>query len=385
MRYGERQLRGITWDHIRGYGPLNASILPYKKETSIQVFWEKRSLKDFGDTSLEKLARAYDLIIVDHPHAGMASETRCIVPLDEVLHPDILLAASTNSVGPSFISYTYNNHQWALPIDAACQVSCKRQDLLRDLPLPQHWNDVFRLADQLKSNKLSIGMALCPTDCNCSFLTLCAQLGDPVEEDKFTTTTTGQKALTILQRLYVTSHPESSTWNPIRLYDFMVSTNEVAYSPLAFGYTNYARENYALKQLHYGAIPGKHHALLGGAGIAVSAYRDFIPEAAAYAAWLCSEKYQSTTYVDAGGQPAHKTAWTNEKANGITGRFFAETLATMEAAYVRPRNLHWPLFQEELGEIIHEGLVKNITAAKIWNRIIDVYQRYYGNGLRFEV
>jgi multiple sugar transport system substrate-binding protein len=383
MPYGERQLRGITWDHIRGYGPLEASILPYKKETGMEIVWEKRSLKDFGDTSLNKLARAYDLLIIDHPHVGMASETRCAVPLDEVLQPEILSTASGNSVGPSFVSYTYNTHQWALPIDAACQVSCRREDLLGGLPVPQQWNDVFRLADELKSKGLFIGMALCPTDCNCSFLTLCAQLGAPVGENKFTTITTGQKALTILQRLYTTSHPESSTWNPIRLYDFMAATDEVAYSPLAFGYTNYARKNYALKQLHYGAIPGKHSALLGGAGIAVSAYSDFIPEAAAYAAWLCSEKYQSTTYVEAGGQPADKTAWTNDKANGIAARFFAETLATMEAAYVRPRNLNWPLFQEELGEIIHEGIVKTITAAKIWNRILNVYQRYYR--VRFKV
>lgn len=375
MNKKELRLRGITWDHIRGYGPLQASILPYETQTGIQIIWDKRSLKDFGDTSLDELSRGYDLIIMDHPHSGMASASRCIVPLDEILNLEVLHAASSNSVGPSFASYWYDNHQWALPIDAACQVSCRRQDLLQKQGVPQKWNDVFHLAEELKSKKLFIGMALCPTDCNCSFLTLCAQLGHPVEENKFTTITTGQEALTTLQRLYDVSHSESSTWNPIRLYDYMASSDEIAYSPLAFGYTNYARESYAPNQLLYGAIPGKHHALLGGAGIAVSAYSDFKNEAATYAAWLCSEKYQSTIYVEAGGQPAHKKAWTNKKANGITGSFFAETLETMGAAYVRPRNLQWPLFQVELGEIIHEGLVKNIGVEKIWNRIVEVYQR----------
>ena len=371
-------LRGITWDHVRGYGPLEASVQLYKKEIGIQIHWDKRSLKDFGDTSLDKLAHDYDLIIMDHPHAGMVSETQCVVPLDEVLNRELLDAALANTVGPSFKSYEYNNHQWALPIDAACQVSCRRQDLLGRLPLPEDWSDVLRLAVQLKLNGFFIGMALCPTDCNCSFLTLCAQLGDPIEENKFTSIRTGQEALKILKQLYAISHPESITWNPIRLYDHMASTDVVAYCPLAFGYTNYSREGDGHKQLHYGPIPGNRHALLGGAGIAVSVYSNFIDEAAAYAAWLCSAEYQSKTYVEAGGQPAHKTAWTCETNNEMTGQFFAETLSTIESAYVRPRNSKWPSFQEELGEIIHKALVKNISVEKTWEWIAEVYQHYYG-------
>jgi multiple sugar transport system substrate-binding protein len=82
--------------------------------------------------------------------------------------------------------------------------------------------------------------------------------------------------------------------------------------------------------------------------------------------------------VEAGGQPAHKTAWTNETNNEMTGQFFAETLATIESAYVRPRNSKWPLFQEELGEIIHKGLVKNISVERTWDWIVEVYQHYYG-------
>jgi multiple sugar transport system substrate-binding protein len=370
-------LKGITWDHIRGYGPLNASVKPYAEETGVQLVWEKRSLKDFGDASLDELARRYDLIILDHPHSGTAAATQSLVPLDEVLNKKILDDASANSVGPCFKSYWYDQHLWALPIDAACQVSSFRSDLLPQSSLPQQWDDVFRLGQDLKSRKQFIGMALCATDCNCSFLTLCAQLGDPFQENKFISETTANAALGILQKLYVISHPESTKWNPIRLYDYMSAENDVVYCPLAFGYTNYSRHQYAKNELSFGAIPGKTNALLGGAGIAVSKYCKDINAAVAYAAWVCREKFQTTTYVESGGQPAHKKAWINEQANKITGSFFSNTLSTIEEAYVRPRNFKWPLFQEELGEIIHSFLIQNKTTQQTWTEIKSCYEKFF--------
>lgn len=373
-------MRGVTWDHVRGYGPLDASVNIYAEKTGIQIQWDKRSLKDFGDASLESLAREYDLIIMDHPHCGTASATRCILPLDELLGHDELLEAA-NSVGPSFDSYFYGRHQWALPVDAACQVSSRRPDLLSDVGLPKSWNDALNLAEVLKSKGLFIGMALCPTDCNCCFLTLCAQFGDPVKENKFTSIETGLSALRMLQKLQIISHPKSVTWNPVRLYDYMSTQDDVAYSPMAFGYTNYSRKAYSIKRLVFGAIPRDHSAILGGAGIAVSAYSDLPREAAAYAAWLCSERYQSMDYVSAGGQPAHRKAWTNEEADILTGGFFSETRSTIEAAYVRPRNLQWPLFQVKLGDIIHDGLIRKINTEQTWDAIMNAYRLHYPSGL----
>src|SRR5690606_21907483 len=132
--------------------------------------------------SLEKLSQQYDLIVMDHPHCGTASSHRCILPFDSLLSDDELLKVSY-SVGPCFTSYNYKNKQWALPIDAACQVSCHREDLFSEKDLPLSWSDVFKLAQNIKSKGRYIGMALCPTDCNCSFLTLCAQLGSPFTEE----------------------------------------------------------------------------------------------------------------------------------------------------------------------------------------------------------
>jgi multiple sugar transport system substrate-binding protein len=369
-------LKGITWDHVRGFGPLNASIKPYAEETGIQIIWEKRSLKDFGDASLDTLAHTYDLIILDHPHSGTAAVTGSVVALDEVLNRQILDDLSANSVGPSFKSYWYADHLWALPIDAASQVASFRRDLLTQ-PLPQNWNDVFLLTNDLKSKKQFIGMALCATDCNCSFLTLSAQSGDPFQENKFISETTASNALTLLKKLYTVAHPESTKWNPIRLYDHMAAEKDVVYCPLAFGYTNYSRNAYVENKLFFGPIPGKTNALLGGAGIAVSKYCKAIDKAVAYAAWVCSEKFQVTIYTETGGQPAHKKAWLNEPANEITGHFFSNTLSTIEEAYVRPRNDKWPLFQEELGEIIHSFLIQKKTTQITWKEIKSCYRKFF--------
>ena len=372
----KKLLRGITWDHVRGYGPLEASVKSYKEMKGVNIHWDKRSLKDFGDASLELLAKEYDLIILDHPHCGTASATRCIFPLGEILDHDELLDAA-NSVGPSFDSYFYSGHQWALPVDAACQVSCRRPDLLGNDALPKSWGDVFNLVEVLKYKGQFIGMALCPTDCNCSFLTLCAQFGGPIRERNFTTVAVGIEALRTLQKLHAVSHPECSSWNPVKLYDHMSTENDVVYAPLGFGYTNYSRKMYLRYQLAFGAIPGGHSSILGGAGIAVSAHTKLPEVAAGYAAWLSGGSYQSTVYVAADGQPAHKKAWTNEESDILTGGFFSGTRSTIETAYVRPRDVKWPLFQETLGDAIHDSLISNKSVEQTWLAVKNIYAQYY--------
>jgi multiple sugar transport system substrate-binding protein len=371
------RIKGITWDHVRGYGPLYASVKPYKEKHGVDIYWEKRSLKDFGDASLEELALEYDLIVMDHPHAGVAAKTQAVIPLDRVLSKETLEDAANHSTGPSLQSYWYDSHLWALPIDAACQVASFRHDLLSQDLLPQTWDDVFKLADNLRSEKKFVGMALCATDCNCSFLTLCAQHGDPFEENKFIAESTGRWALGILKKIHKVFHPESIQWNPIRLYDYMSSENDVAYCPLAFGYSNYSRQGFSKIKLDFGPIPGKRNALLGGAGIAISKHCSNIQEAVAYVTFLCGENFQSNMYVEAGGQPAHKKAWVNPDTNNITGNFFANTLSTIENAYTRPRNTNWPLFQEECGEIICSFLKYDKEISAAWNEIKSSYRKYF--------
>src|SRR5262249_29411895 len=119
-------LRGITWDHPRGYQPLAASVKPYMEMFGVAVEWEKRSLKDFGDAPIDKLAEQYDILIIDHPHVGLAAATNCLLPLDSCVAPETLQTLTDESAGPSHASYFYAGHQWALAIDAAMQSTAYR-------------------------------------------------------------------------------------------------------------------------------------------------------------------------------------------------------------------------------------------------------------------
>src|SRR4051794_22502066 len=114
-------LTGITWDHPRGYDPLIASSALYEKLFGVKVKWEKRSLTNFGDQSLTALATQFDLLIIDHPHSGVAHETKCLIPFDDLLSKEKLIELENQSAGPSFLSYQYKDNQWALPVDAAMQ------------------------------------------------------------------------------------------------------------------------------------------------------------------------------------------------------------------------------------------------------------------------
>ena len=377
-------LKGITWDHARGYDPLIASSEVYFKEKGIQVEWQKRSLTNFGDQSLEALSKQFDLIIMDHPHVGVAEASQCLLPFNDLVDSSILNALKISSAGPSFESYNYHGKQWALPIDAAMQCASYRADLIGNDNLPTSWEEVFDLAKTLTAKKLYVGMALCPTDCLCSFLSLTAQMGSPIQENNealnnelLVEPSIGLKALTMLRSMRDEFHPKALDWNPIALYDYMAEQNDIAYCPLAFCYTNYSRVSFRKNILKYHTAPEINNVVLGGAGIAIASFCSNVHEAANYAAWICADEIQSTIYVNAQGQPGNKTAWENKQANTITSEFFTNTMASLTNAYVRPRYQGWPKFQTFLGETIHAYLVNDTAPALVLEKFQTAYTASY--------
>ena len=383
------RLKGITWDHARGYDPLIAASELYFKEKGIQVEWQKRSLINFGDQSLEELAKQFDLIIMDHPHVGVAEASNCLLPLNDLLPVNTLNELKNVSAGPSFESYHYHGKQWALPIDAAMQCASYRADLMSNDSLPNTWEEVFDLAKTLASKNLYIGMALCPTDCLCSFLSLTARLGSPIQENKealsnemlnnklLVEPSIGLKALTMLRSMRDAFHPKALDWNPIALYDHMSEENDIAFSPLAFCYTNYSRIGFRKNILKYHTAPEINNTVLGGAGIALTSSCSNVHEAANYAAWICSDDVQSTIYVNAQGQPGNKMAWENKQANAITNNFFASTMPSLTNAYVRPRYQGWPKFQTFLGETIHAYLLHDTAPELVLEKLQAAYTASY--------
>lgn len=371
------ELCGITWDHPRGYQPLHASSRRYEEENNVRILWEKRSLKDFGDMPIKQLAEKYDLLVIDYPHIAIAAAESCLLKLDTLLDYNDLALFASQSVGRSYLSYNYDEHQWALPVDAACQVAAYRSDLFEG-GIPQTWEAVFSLGSELRKEKRYIGMALCPTDCNCTFLTLSAQMEDAPRENKQELISM-DKGVTILEhilKLKTVCHFDALDWNPIALYDYMTTHDDIIYSPLGFGYVNYAIDSGA-SRLKYAAIPGKSGALLGGAGIAISARCKNVDAAVDYVKWICGPEYQKTKYFEEGGQPAQMDAWMDTKANKDSNGFFLDTLETISLAYMRPRMLQWPVFQEYLGEMIHDFLMHNKNPKVTMTEINTVYKEMF--------
>ena len=373
------KLKGITWDHARGYDPLIAASELYYKEKGIQVDWQKRSLTNFGDQSLEALSKQFDLIIMDHPHVGVAEASQCLMPLNDLVPANILNELKISSAGPSFESYHYHEKQWALPIDAAMQCASYRADLMNTYSIPNTWEEVFALAKTLASKKLYIGMALCPTDCLCSFLSLTAQFGSPIQENNelLVEPSVGIKALSMLRTMRDIFHPKALDWNPIALYDYMAEQNDIAYSPLAFCYTNYSRAGFRKNILKYHTVPEINNTVLGGAGIAITSSCSNVQEAANYAAWICSDVVQSTIYVNAQGQPGNKMAWENKQANVITNNFFTNTMPSLTNAYLRPRYQGWPKFQTFIGETIHAYLLHDTAPELVLEKLQAAYTASY--------
>ena len=122
-------LKGIAWDHPRGYDPMVATAREFERENpGVKISWEKRSLQAFGEQPVEQLAPDYDLVVIDHPHVGSVAETGCLLAIDQHVSKEDLHALEKRSVGLSQRSYRYEGHHWAIAIDAAAQVSAYRPD-----------------------------------------------------------------------------------------------------------------------------------------------------------------------------------------------------------------------------------------------------------------
>lgn len=341
-------LRGIGWDHPRCRGPLELAA------TRRDVVWEFRSLEAFNDQPPAELADEYDLLVVDHPHVAAAAEAGALAPLDTLLAPEVLADRAADSAGASFSSYVYAGHHWALPIDAACQVSAARTDLLAAArrPRPQTWDHALELARELPG---TVALPLRPADAFCSLLTLCAQRGAPVLLEAGMRFDRG--AVELLVELAALVDEISFAAAPPELLRRLQDEDRLLYVPLVFGYTGFSRLPVA-----FGAPPrldgGQGGPVLGGAGLAVSARSASVAEAADLCAWLAGEDAQREVVLAAGGQPASAAVWSDVRADAAVGGFFSATGAALASAYVRPRHPAWPAFQEEAGRSLAAALAE---------------------------
>jgi multiple sugar transport system substrate-binding protein len=373
------QLKGITWNHSRGYLPTVATAQRFcETHPGVEITWEKRSLQEFADFPIQHLVEKYDLLVIDHPWAGYAAKHQVLVPLDPYLSVEYLEDQARNSVGKSHESYIFNGQQFALAIDAATPVASYRKDLFEkeERVFPETWDDILALA---KDGKVILPGI--PIDTLMNFYMICSTLGeDPfLNEETVISEQMGILALNLLRELVQLCPEEVFKWNPIAVYEQLTSRNNYLYCPFAYGYTNYSRTGYTEFPIHFTdmvTLQGqKCKSTLGGTGIAISTACVHRELAVEYARYVASPECQKTIFLENGGQPGHRGVWIDDHANAFTRDFFRSTLPGLDRAYLRPRYCGYLDFQDHGGNYVQEYIRHDGDPRKVLDQLNQLYQK----------
>ncbi|WP_137932726.1 extracellular solute-binding protein [Mesorhizobium comanense] len=357
----------MTWSHPRGYDPMVACSALWRERTGVMIEWDKRSLQDFESYPVEDLARAYDLIVIDHPHVGQITAERCLAPLDIAGREAERAALASGSVGQSYPSYGWQGRQWAFPIDAATQVQAWRPDAL-DAP-PARWSEVLDLARQGR-----VLLPLRPPHVLMVFYTLAGNLGRACATDPagdLIDRETGVEVFEAMREIAALVDPACFGMDPIAVSECMAEPGSgIVCAPLIYGYVSYATSGFRPHRLAFADIPaigsgGPVGSALGGTGIAVSAFSKASDAAIDFAYWVASGDVQRGPYAAAGGQPGHAAAWEDQAVNAATGNFYRDTRATLEGAWVRPRHDGYMAFQQAASDRINSGMTSGHRAGQV--------------------
>jgi multiple sugar transport system substrate-binding protein len=369
-------LKGMTWDHARGFDPMVATSKAYgARHPGVEIVWEKRSLQAFADRPIKDMAADYDLMVIDHPHVGEVAPGGWLVALDTVGRPDELAALARQSVGKSHPSYQFDGHQWALAIDAATPVAAYRPD--RISAAPDTWDEVLEMA---RSGQ--VAFALIPVNALTTFFGMANSLGYSVAETphRLLGRAAGEQVLASMMEICALMDPACLDLDPIDILDAMSGNADApAYAPFGYGYTNYSRARYRPYPIVFADAPaigsrGPAGTVLGGTGISVSARSKHPDIAVDYAFFIAGADCQSGLYFSSGGQPANAVAWESSACNASCANFFTNTRKTLETAWVRPRYHGYMGFQDRAGRLIHACLRRQTGIAAT----LDALEAAYG-------
>ncbi|MCS5735975.1 type 2 periplasmic-binding domain-containing protein [Herbiconiux daphne] len=353
--------RGITWNHPRGKNALLAAAAEARAAGSLDIEWQAHSLEHFESHPIDDLAQNFDLIVLDHPHLGEALALGSLQPLDAVVGPERIAAWASESVGPSFSSYSAGGSQWALPLDAATQVAVHKPALLDPADVPATWPDVEALA---ASGRVPVALSLAGPHAFLTFASACVAFGDavggpdaaalPPGDDGFVATATGIRVLELMRDIASRAPAGSDTWNPIALLQRMTDTDEVGYCPLVYGYVNYSSPDLRFADAPAAAPGGRRGSTIGGTGLALSARARVTPELVEHIEWLMSPDAQARFIPQHDGQPSARAAWLDPEVNHASHDFYRGTLATLDDSWVRPRFSGYIAFQSHASAVIRD-------------------------------
>ena len=375
------KLKGMTWDHSRGYDPMIATSLRFseKLNNKVAIEWDKRPLQAFADRPIEEMTDDYDLIVIDYPHVGEVAAKGLLQNLDIPKYNNEIELLKKQSVGSSHDSYFINGKQWALAIDAASQVACYRKDLFNDLP--KNWKALIDLSKQRV-----VLWPLKPVHAISSFYSIYNNITDHIKPDnrEFINIKYGVDTLQMMKVVSDELDSNCLEMDPIQVSELMSTQNNFHYCPYLYGFSNYGRNNFKEFFLTYcnvldlsGKGPCGTH--LGGTGIAVSKVSKNIELAIEYAYWIASSDCQKNIFYKSGGQPANAIAWQDKEINLETNNFFTNTRLTLDLAWVRPRHNGYMEFQDEAGNIINDYLKSNIKEEVICKKLCEIYKESFRN------
>jgi multiple sugar transport system substrate-binding protein len=307
----------------------------------------------------------------------------CLVPLDEWIPREFLVEQQTNSLGDSFTSYVWNQHVWALAIDAAAHVMAYRPDLIRHCP--NQWDEIIALVDDTCHDTSKVAMPLIPVDAFCAFASWSANAGVPLfsQDGQVIERSVGVTLLEQFGCFARNLHPLSFHKDPPALLDWMAESDEIQLVPLVFGYSNYARLGFRDHLIAFTNIPdhgfGPVGAILGGVGLAISKRSSHVQEAADYAQFVASPTIQQGLYWNSGGQPGFASAWHDKEANTQCHDFFEATCETLRQSWLRPRFRGFVRVQTQLGIILNTWLQADHGNAK---KAIDAMNASYTSMLK---
>lgn len=346
-------LRGLTWDHPRAYRPLQAFAQQHPEPA---VGWDRQPLAGFEAHPIADLARRYDLMIIDHPGLGAAIAAHALQPLDQLVPADLLAQWQAGSVGPTWASYTVAGRPWAVPIDAATQVSVFRPDRLA--AAPRDWAEVPAFARQHRT-------ALCLGGPH-SFLTLLAMCA-PAGPAELLRPRQAAAALGILRAVWAAADQEFSQADPIAVHEALATGTGPEYCPLAYGYASYAQPAAGRRALAWADAPTfgspRPGSVLGGTGLAVSAPRRPDPaEVRRFLTAFLAPDVQAGLVPAAGGQPAQAAAWDSTAVDQAWGGYYRSTRRSLETAWVRPRADGWIALQAEASALVRAVITGQASA-----------------------
>ncbi|MCU1571651.1 MAG: integral rane protein [Naasia sp.] len=367
---------GLTWDHPRGRAALEAGARDWAG-SGLELTWDVHPLEGFESSPIEELAARYDLIVLDHPHLGDALQHGSLRPVDELFDADEIAVWAADSVGPSLESYRLARHLWALPLDAATQVSARRAELVPEAP--GTWDEVLEL-----SRRVPVALSIAGPHAFLSFCSIAVALGeepDVAGADALLSREAGERVLALMVELASTSPDGTEELNPIAMLQAMTEGDTIAYCPLVYGYVNYSTPGSA-RSVSFGDAPagrrsGRRGSTIGGTGIAVSARCDPSPELLAHIRWLMDRGTQRTFIPQHEGQPSARSAWTDPSVDAAAAGFYSGTLATIEESWVRPRFPGYVAFQGQASALLRDALADGDAAGDALERLDDLYRNHH--------